>query len=1841
MAIKTIRVFAEYTSDGYVPMPSQGNIDYGVTVGSTFPETQPSSFQTDDPNIDVAVTTMTDFYVWIRTHGSAWNPSYTRVVRVYPDSPSINSVVMNMIVAVGGGGTTISSGGGVSYYLNGGTSQGILDGSTYYEMNKVPVEGTGVDFFKINTTGFQNIAQFVTDAGDPGLLNIPAGNWPLGFYMSASDNSGAPKFYAEIYKYSAAGVFTLLGSSVATPEVISNGQAIDFYTSNVAIPDTTLLVTDRIAIRIFVDTDGNRTINLHTQDSHLSTVGTTFTRGLTAINGLIKQVQFLAIGNAGSDAAIVSSDDTHTINLPTASATKRGLLNSTDWSTFNAKQPALSGDGFVKISGSTISYDNSYYQPLDGDLTAIGALAGTSGILKKTGANTWELDTTTYLSTGVAASTYQRLDKMVSNLLASDTEYPNSNAVLAALALKANATNPTFSGYLTISGASPKIYLTDTDNNPDYFIGNDDGYFRIYDQTNSLSRFYITNVGVSTFPGDVIVGSIAKSGGTASQFLKADGTVDSTTYATSASLADYLTSATAATTYQRLDKMVSNLLASDTEYPNSNAVLAKLALKADAANPSFTGSMNISGAESRVNFYDETAARKYFIGYDGGFLRIYQDAGSASRFYINTTGKTFIPGTLEVGTIIKTSGLATEFLKADGTVDSNSYALANHTHTYYVGKTAVQSSSANQALTGISGITFVAEATDSASIGTTISGTSTFFDFNLTDDNNNDEWRWRFTPSGATAYNAMRLVPDTNTSSNLIVSGSITGSSFVKSGGTASQFLKADGSVDSSTYISSTTAASTYQRLDKMVSNLLASSTEYPNSNAVIAALALKANAANPTFTGDFTISGATPRLYFVDTDNNPDYTLFTDSGYFYIYDQTAGATRFSINSSGNINSGVGKSITAGSFIKESGTSSQYLMADGSVSTLTNPTTGTGTGNYLSKWTSGSELGNSQIYDNGTNLSIGTLVGITEQKLQLLGQGTNYGLTISSSLDNTTISTNGGKNIIYLLNTFSGAHTSIGLSSNDSDGQHHRVVIGAKKDPAGSTAGQLDFIMREVGGTYAIKATLLSNGNYGLGTTSPSSKLTLARASETTASQIELRNIGGISDGNYDGIKFTQSSSGTTPLGSIRLKYKSNGYPDFGIFTRSGDTTENERFTILNNGNIGINNTSPTYKLDILGTTDQTLRLKSTSANGVIYFEGAARQWGIFGGATSTEGRLTFKDETANVEAMAFASGGNVLIGTTTNSGYRFDVNGQGRFSSKLTVNNIAWINRPTNKIDNNGAIEFGGKVEFNNAFVSGQSGYVVAYYPTYNNFLITADYDGNLGGVQPNIQIGRGTNPAIHIQNSGSSLGNVGINNTSPSYKLDIVGNARLTTGGTGATYLYFHDFTDYKYLAYYGSDTYWRTSGDHVFEASSGFKGTFKANGNLLIGTLTDSGQKLQVNGDVNTSTRYLVNTGTANQSMAIGFWDSANARIEGGSAYPLFITSYNGVIKFGPNGGETLRITAAGELLQSQTNGIITQQGGTGYSLIRMYGNSNGVEMQIGAHQVSGVASIGTYSASDVIVKTSNTERLRIYYNGILESRKYMNFGLDYSSSQYVTISENQVFRTGGGTLYINNSGSGHIAMAEGGGNVLINTSTSAGYKLDVNGQTRIKSTAQSVLYLSQNIVNSDFNDVFFIENTNSGQRAQIGMSTNDTDGQHHRVSLRAYKGSGTYTGTFGIVLRNVNAQHIERLTLTSVGDLSVAGTMTSTGFFESSDSRLKELLKDDVQVKDIENLKAKLYIKNGREEYGYFAQEAETYMPSAVTKNSEGYLNLSYREVHTVKIARLEREVEALKKQLNVA
>lgn len=276
-------------------------------------------------------------------------------------------------------------GGGSSqvFYFNGGTVSSV---GGYYQMSPVANTGTAADF-SINANGY--IASFLTDVASPNQLNIPAGNWNFEIYFSASSSGGSPSFYVELYKYSSGGVFTLIASSSAAPEGITNGTAIDAYFTPLAVPATTLLVTDRLAVRVYV-THSGRTITMHTQNGHLSEVITTFSTGLTALNGLTAQVQYFAPGTVGTDFNISSATNTHTFNLPTASAVNRGALSSADWTTFNSKANASGTVNYVsKFTGATTLGNSQIFD--NGNEVGIGTIVpeaklsvvGTKGVISQ------------------------------------------------------------------------------------------------------------------------------------------------------------------------------------------------------------------------------------------------------------------------------------------------------------------------------------------------------------------------------------------------------------------------------------------------------------------------------------------------------------------------------------------------------------------------------------------------------------------------------------------------------------------------------------------------------------------------------------------------------------------------------------------------------------------------------------------------------------------------------------------------------------------------------------------------------------------------------------------------------------------------------------------------------------------------------------------------------------------------------------------------------------------------------------------------------------------------------------------------------------------------------------------------------------------------------------------------------------------------------------------------------------------------------------------------------------------------------------------------------------------
>ena len=368
--------------------------------------------------------------------------------------------------------TSTGGGSSVNYYLNGSVSQGTFGGDTYYEMSKTPILGAGTNFTRTNGQGNGYIASFITDAGDPSFLNIPAGNWNVEFYFQSSSTGGSPQFYGEIYKVSATNVFTLVASGSANPEGITNGTTVDQYFTSIPVPQTSLLINDRLAVRIYVITSG-RTITLHTENGNLCEVLTTFTTGLTALNGLTQQVQNLAVGTSGTDFAISSATDTHTFNLPTASASNRGALSSTDWSTFNGKQNAL---GFTaesvanKSTNTSLGTSDTLYptqnavkvyadtkltKPTWVDYSLTSTIVGFSSLTTR---SIWVLETSTELIV------IYNLDGTSNSVNTSFTIPSNSSLeIFTTLRIKNAGTTPTNFGLL---------YVGTNSNVVSFFIGN-------------------------------------------------------------------------------------------------------------------------------------------------------------------------------------------------------------------------------------------------------------------------------------------------------------------------------------------------------------------------------------------------------------------------------------------------------------------------------------------------------------------------------------------------------------------------------------------------------------------------------------------------------------------------------------------------------------------------------------------------------------------------------------------------------------------------------------------------------------------------------------------------------------------------------------------------------------------------------------------------------------------------------------------------------------------------------------------------------------------------------------------------------------------------------------------------------------------------------------------------------------------------------------------------------------------------------------------------------------------------------------------------------------------------
>jgi hypothetical protein len=166
-------------------------------------------------------------------------------------------------------------------------------------------------------------------------------------------------------------------------------------------------------------------------------------------SGTVTSVAALTLGTSGFDVSSTVANPTTTpvitLNLPTASASNRGLLSSADWTAFNAKQPAgtyvtsvaATVPSFLSISGSPITTSGTLAIGYSG--TALPVANGGTGAVTLTGYvygnGTGAMTAATTIPTTVLSGTV-------------------SNAQLANSAITINGNSISLGGSTTITSAT-------------------------------------------------------------------------------------------------------------------------------------------------------------------------------------------------------------------------------------------------------------------------------------------------------------------------------------------------------------------------------------------------------------------------------------------------------------------------------------------------------------------------------------------------------------------------------------------------------------------------------------------------------------------------------------------------------------------------------------------------------------------------------------------------------------------------------------------------------------------------------------------------------------------------------------------------------------------------------------------------------------------------------------------------------------------------------------------------------------------------------------------------------------------------------------------------------------------------------------------------------------------------------------------------------------------------------------------------------------------------------------------------------------------------------------------
>jgi hypothetical protein len=292
---------------------------------------------------------------------------------------------------------------------------------------------------------------------------------------------------------------------------------------------------------------------------------------------------------------------------------------------------------------------------------------------------------------------------------------------------------------------------------------------------------------------------------------------------------------------------------------------------------------------------------------------------------------------------------------------------------------------------------------------------------------------------------------------------------------------------------------------------------------------------------------------------------------------------------------------------------------------LTNPVTGTGSAGQVAYWSSGSAItGESNLFWDATNNRLG--IGTNNPSSQLLVVGDSGQLT---------------GNYRYHAQFVQDQTTARGIGLGFKSDEQLGIIFGESSGSASS----IGFITYS-GSAWNERMRITSAGNLGIGASIPSGQLHLKGSSGLTNFGTQMLQVESSTD-NFSGIVFSGTNGSNAAI-------RSEGASTMTFWTGSG-TSYTKQITIISTGNVGIGTGSPnTGKLVVKSgesnstgivlergdNTDKLVNIFSETADGKI---------SISSGANTR----VFLDSVGS----SYFTGGNVLIGTNTDAGFKVLVN--------------------------------------------------------------------------------------------------------------------------------------------------------------------------------------------------------------------------------------------------------------------------------------------------------------------------------------------------------------------------------------------------------------------------------------------------------------------------------------------------------------------------------------------------------------------------------------------------------